>query len=65
MTAAAKLDVVAGNAPAPTPAAKPATPSQEMLTKAGLQSVQMLTKAGLQSVREPSLSEEMDDSVKF
>jgi hypothetical protein len=50
MTTAAKLDAFAGNAPAPTPAAKPGTPSQE---------------AGLQSVREPSLSEEMDDSVKF
>jgi hypothetical protein len=54
-TAAAKLDAFAGkDAPTPTPAAKPTTPSQEMLAK-----------AGLQSVREPSLSEEMDDSIKF
>jgi hypothetical protein len=52
--AAAKLDAVAGNAPTTTPAAKPVTPSQEMLAK-----------AGLQTVREPSLSEELDDSIKY
>jgi hypothetical protein len=54
--AAAKLDAVTGDAPTPAQAtpAKPTAPSQELLAK-----------AGLQSVREPSLSEEMDDSVKF
>jgi hypothetical protein len=54
MPTAAKPDVVAGNASAPAPAAKPATPPQEMLAK-----------AGLQSVREPSLAEEMQDEIKF
>ena len=54
--AAAKLDAFAGksDAPATAPAAKPATPSQELLAK-----------AGMQSVREPSLAEEMKDSVPF
>jgi hypothetical protein len=54
-SAAAKLDAVAGNAPPATARpAKPATPSQKVLAK-----------AGLQTVREPSLSEEMKDSIPF
>jgi hypothetical protein len=57
MTAAAKLDVVAGNASAPPPAAKP--------TKPAMPSQEMLAKAGLQTVREPSLAEEMKDEIKF
>jgi hypothetical protein len=50
----AQLDAFAGKTPVTTPAAKPATPSQEMLAK-----------AGMQSVREPSLAEEVQDEIKF
>jgi hypothetical protein len=54
-SAAAKLDAFAGNAPPVAPSApKPPTPSQKVLAK-----------AGLQTVREPSLAEEMKDSIPF